>query len=105
MVSDPVVHLVYIYWAALLNSESTLRTPPSRASAFPLAGLGPGSNILTPPPFGHATVIDRPSVVFGNNCISNVVFSVIDVEAVFKPPGASFWELNPYTILMAILAF
>lgn len=105
MVSAPALHLEDICRAALLNSESTLRTPPSRASAFPLASLGPGSNILTPPPFGHATDIDRPTVVFGNNCISDVVFSVIDVEAIFKPPGAAFWELGSYIILMAILAF
>lgn len=82
MVSALLLHLADICRPALLNSESTLSTPPSCPFAFPLGRCTPGPNILTPPPFGHAIVIDRLIVVFGNNCISNVVISVIGYGAV-----------------------
>jgi len=73
MFSAFLLHLSDIGRPAFLNSESTFMTPPSRSFAFPLGCCTPDPNILTPPPFGHAIVIDRLIVVFGNNCISNVI--------------------------------
>lgn len=97
MVSALTLHLVDIVRITFSDSESTLLTPPSCPFAFPLGRCTPGPNILTPPPFGHAIVIDRLMVVFGNNCISNVVFSVIGYKAILLPNKARylFWVLGP----------